>query len=216
MAKTTKKNFKLRRRIRRTMGCICLITALIVAMIPVPETAAADANGEGKKYIWDEQIWKGGGASNLSDIPVVDKNEDEIYTTGDGTYQFAYVNESASSSNKIAVILGYNARNLVNNYLEIPDEVDAYTKYNNNQGSFEGYVAVSRNKKPLFYGVYDDVPVIGEDGLPKVDPYTNEVITENVIVEYRPCYYGERNNWETIDLSKFYYYDDVADEYELS
>lgn len=216
MAKTTKKNFKLRKRMRRTMGCICLITALIVAAIPVPETAAADANGEGKKYIWDEQIWKGGGAANLSDIPVVDKNEDEIYTTGDGTYQFAYVNESESSSNKIAVILGYNARNLTNNYLEIPDEVDAYTKYNNNQGSFEGYVAVSRNKKPLFYGVYGDVPKVDGDGNPITDPNTGEVVTEKVIVEYRPCYYGERNNWETIDLSKFYYYDDVNDEYVLT
>ena len=216
MAKTTKKNLKLRKRVRRTMGTICLITALIVAAIPVPETAAADANGEGKKYIWDEQVWKGGGTANTSDIPVVDKDEDEIYTTGDGTYQFAYVNESESSSNKIAVILGYNARNLTNNYLEIPDEVDAYTKYNNNQGSFEGYVAVSRNKKPLFYGVYGDVPKLDADGNPVTDPNTGEVVTENVIVEYRPCYYGERNNWESIDLAKFYYYDDASDEYVLT
>lgn len=218
MAKKTKKNLKLRKQIRRTMGTICLITAIIVAAIPVPEAEAANANGEGVKYTWENQIWKddmeSASTKQTSSIPVVDADCEEIYTTGDGTFQFAYVNESSSSSNKIAVILGYNGRNLVNNYLEIPDEVDAYTKYNNNQGSFEGYVAVSKSKKPLFYAVYEDVPKEDEEGNKIIDSVTGEVVTERVISEYRPCYYNDRNSWQNLDLTKFFYYDSATTSYK--
>ena len=55
-----RKNLKLRRRLRKTLGAVCLITALLIALIPVPETKAA---GD-KKYLWDEQIWKGSAAQS--------------------------------------------------------------------------------------------------------------------------------------------------------
>lgn len=216
MAKKAKKNLKLRKQIRKTMGTICLITAIVVAAIPVPGGVEADAGTtavEGEKYTWENQIWKAdltaSSSKNSSSIPVVDKNCTDIYTTGDGTFQFAYVNESNSSNNKIAVILGYNGRNLVDNYLEIPDEVDAYTKYNSNQGSFEGYVAVSKSQKPLFYAVYVDTPKVDATGNEMKDPVTGEVLTERTLSEYRPCYYNDRNSWQELDLTKFYYWEDA-------
>ena len=145
MAKEMKKNWKLKKRVRKTVGAICLITAILIALIPVPETKAA----EDKKYLWEEQIWKGSADASTSVIPVVPTNCDTIYTTGDGTFQFAFVNASSTSPDKIAIILGYNAGNLSENKLIIPDTVDAFTKYNENLGSRTGYVAVSRSQKPL-------------------------------------------------------------------
>ncbi|MGN0430771.1 MAG: leucine-rich repeat protein [Lachnospiraceae bacterium] len=189
MKKAGKKNARLRRQIRRTMGAVCLITALLVAAIPVPETKAATAT---EKYTWDSEI----GTANTV-IPIVPKNCDTIYTTGDGTYQFAWVNASATNPDKIAVILGYNAGNLSNNYLEIPDTVDAFTKYSENQGSRTGYVAVSRSQKPLYYMA---TPEVWDQ-----DPSGNDILVSHAV--YRPCYYADYSNWSTLDLANFYYRD---------
>lgn len=209
MAKTTKKNLKLRRRIRRTMGTICLITALVVAAIPVPETAAADSNGEGKKYLWtDDSLFKDGAVAGKlgieRKIPEVDPDVDPIYTTGDGTYQFAY---KYVNGDNVAIILGYNSRNLVNNYLEIPDEVNAYGKFRENQGSFEGYVAVSKMGEALFYVTeYADEPVLDELGQPKVDD-NGDPVTTKVPSKWSPCYYANYNAWKDTPLEEFYIYD---------
>ncbi len=184
-----KKNFRLRRQIRRTMGAVCLITALLVAAIPVPEARAATAT---EKYTWDKEV----GVDNTV-IPVVPKDCDTIYTTGDGTYQFAWVNASPTNPDKIAVILGYNAGNLSDNYLEIPDTVDAFTKYSENQGSRTGYVAVSRSQKPLYYMFAEEKH--------ETDPSGNDVLVS--YAEFRPCYYADYSNWSTLDLANFYYRD---------
>lgn len=189
---TKKKNIRLRRRMRKTMGVVCLITAILVAAIPVPEAKAA----EDKKYLWDEQI----GIAN-SVIPVVPKNCDTIYTTGDGTYQFAFVNASSTSPDKVAVILGYTAGNLSNNYLQIPDTVDAFTKYSENQGTRTGYVAVSRSQKPLYY--------MSSPEKWEVDVSGNDIKVSDAV--YKPCYYSDYINWSTLDLTNFYYKNDAGE-----
>ena len=95
MAKNVKKNLRMRKQIRKTMGIICLITAIVVAAIPVPEASAEEGTTvnrvRGQKYTWDDEIWKGGGENKKTSSPVVPKDCKEIYTTGDGTFQFAYV-----------------------------------------------------------------------------------------------------------------------------
>lgn len=207
-----KKNIRLRRRMRRTLGVVCLITALLVAAIPVPE---ASATGADEKYTWDDLIGHTNetgvvGSANQSVIPVIPKNCNTIYTTGDGTYQFAFVNASPTSPDKIAVILGYNATNLTNNYLEIPDTVEAYTKFNENVGGRTGYVAVSRSQKPLFYMAAEEV---WEHRDP--DPSSGNAEGTDVLVShavFKPCYYTDAINWSTLDLSEFYYRDDTADD----
>lgn len=203
--KTKKKNLRLRKQIRRTLGTICLITAIIVAAIPVPEAEAeeTDARVRGTKYTWDED-----GAKN---IPIVTDN-DNIYTTGDGTFQFAYIEETGIG---VAVILGYNGRNLVNNYLEIPDEVNAYAKRNSNQGSFEGYVAVSKSNEYLFYAKYKEVEKLDDEGNPELD-LNGLPVMETVIDEYRPCYYNDRNSWQDLDLDAFFYFDETNQEFKAT
>lgn len=197
MAKEMKKNWKLKKRVRKTVGAICLITAILIALIPVPETKAA----EDKKYLWEEQIWKGSADASTSVIPVVPTNCDTIYTTGDGTFQFAFVNASSTSPDKIAIILGYNAGNLSENKLIIPDTVDAFTKYNENLGSRTGYVAVSRSQKPLYYKAADPVY--------EVDVSGNPILVKEA--EFRACYYADYKQWSTLDLSEFYYRDNSGD-----
>ena len=189
--KLKRTNIKMRRRIRRTMGIVCLITALLIAAIPVPEASAA----EDTKYLWDNEI---GTARTV--IPIVPKDCKTIYTTGDGTYQFAFVNASSTSPDKIAVILGYNAGNLTNNYLAIPDTVDAFTKYSENEGTRTGYVAVSKTQKPLFYQATPDVYSIDVSG----NTYLSAPAT------YKPCYYADYNSWNKLDLADFYYKDDAG------
>lgn len=199
MAKTNgkKKNIRLQRRIRKTTGVVCLITALLVAAIPVPE---ARADGEVSKYTWESEIWQGSADKSTSVIPVVPADCDTIYTTKDGTYQFAFVKRSATSSeaDKIAVILGYNARTLEGNYLEIPDTVDAFTKYSENVGSGGGYVAVSRSQKPLYYM---ESPEVYE-----TDVSGNSYLVSEAV--YKLCYAEQYNLWSGLDLENFYYLND--------
>lgn len=185
-----KKNFRLRKRVRKTLGAMSLATAVLVAAIPVPETQAATAT---EKYTWDSEV-----GTNKTVIPVVPKDCDTIYTTGDGTYQFAWVNASATNPDKIAVVLGYNAGNLSDKSLTIPDTVDAFTKYSENQGSRTGYVAVSRSQKPLYYMAVEEKH--------ETDPSGNDVLVS--YAEFRPCYYSDYTNWSTLDLANFYYRDE--------
>ena len=204
MAKQTqkKKNYRLRRQIRRTLGTICLITALIVAAVPVPGARAeGDTTVTAVKYTWDKLI----GETGKSVIPVIAKDCNTIYTTGDGTYQFAFVRESDTSPNMIAVILGYNGGTLDNNYLEIPDTVEAYTKFNENLGTKTGYVAVSRSQMPLYYM---STPAVYEKDVSGND--TDVLISEP---EYSPCYYADYSKWSHLDLDDFFYLDNANGEF---
>ena len=47
VTKKKKTNRRLKRSVRRTLGALCMITAIIVAAIPFPDAAAADADGDG-------------------------------------------------------------------------------------------------------------------------------------------------------------------------
>ena len=78
-----------------------------------------------------------------------------IYSTGDGDFQFAYVDSSGSQTGggtKTAVILGYNHQGaLAGGELTIPDTVDAYLNFNDNDGSSSGFCAVGKSGNFLFY-----------------------------------------------------------------
>lgn len=218
-----KKNIRLRKRIRKTLGAACLITALLVAAIPVPEVKADTTD---VKLTWDNTIWNNGGTANKSAIPVVPADCDTIYTTRDGTFQFAFVPSSATSTEMIAVILGYTAGTLSEdsqgrNVLEIPDTVEAFTKFSENEGSRTGYVAVSYSHKPLYYmsakAVYKQVLKVNDSGEPILDTEGNQIwetaLDEHgnpIILEeakYLPCYNTDYNSWCNLDLGSFYYLD---------
>lgn len=181
-------NRKIRKQIRKTLGALFLISAVVVAAIPV-ENAAAASTVEASSLTWDDEI----GAD--SNIPLVSVDEKQIYTTGDGMFQFAYVRAKATDTDKIAVVLGYNGTNLPNNTLTVPNTVNAYMKYTENLGTNAGYVAVGRDGDALYYKV--------ETKTTETDVSGNEIV--HTKVDYYPCYYTDRLRWQDNELTDFYY-----------
>ncbi len=175
MTKGTKKtNRRLKKTVRKTLGTLFLISAIVVAAIPTEglraeEDAVAQAahshvdthtGAEYKVSIRRNAAEKKSDLLAGSGIPTMDTLIPElpadttIYTTGtsntDGSnYQFAYIQDGNDWS---AIILGYNKNNtLPNNALTIPNTVDAYIQPTGNLGSGNGYVAANRLGKPLYY-----------------------------------------------------------------
>ena len=175
MTKGTKKtNRRLKKTVRKTLGTLFLISAIVVAAIPTEglraeEDAVAQAahshvdthtGAEYKVSIRRNAAEKQSDLLAGSGIPTMDTLIPElpadttIYTTGtsntDGSnYQFAYIQDGNDWS---AIFLGYNKNNtLPNNALTIPNTVDAYIQPTGNLGSGNGYVAANRLGKPLYY-----------------------------------------------------------------
>ena len=220
MTKTVaKKKRRLKKTVRKTIGALFLASAVVVAAIPVEGLEAALPTG----------VEVGVDIMNC-EIPIV-SGEETIYTTGDGTYQFAYVSpNNTSSNNKVAVILGYNGGYLNNGALTIPDTVDAYLKYSDNLGTSSGYAAVGKNGNHLFYKVDEPVldsngqlqyennmekPLYEADGVtPKVDALGNPLYEQKLITKevFYPCYYEDKANWEDFEVDEYYYVpDDLKD-----
>ena len=171
---TRKNNRRLKKTVRKTLGTLFLISAIVVAAIPTEglraeEDAVAQAahshvdthtGAEYKVSIRRNAAEKQSDLLAGSGIPTMDTLIPElpadttIYTTGtsntDGSnYQFAYIQDGNDWS---AIILGYNKNNtLPNNALTIPNTVDAYIQPTGNLGSGNGYVAANRLGKPLYY-----------------------------------------------------------------
>lgn len=159
MTKAVKrKNRKLRRQIRKTVGALLMITAITVAAVPVQDVSAtisevpkrvAVVNYKDSKMEDYETIeTREAPQSWQSKVPFVAADA-PIYSTGDGRYQFAFV-APAGGGTEIAVILGAEFTSLPDGLLEIPDEIDGYRKYIANS-SYTGFVAVSKNNKYLYY-----------------------------------------------------------------
>ena len=215
MEKTKKGKRKLSTRmkkaIRRTIGGILMTTALVIAFIPEKATEAA---GESAKVTVN---------ASDSSIPVIDAS-DTIYTTGDGMFQFAYV-EKGSGGDKVAVIVGYDyERSLDQGVLTIPNTVDAYVKFTHAQGTAGGYVAVGKSGNILYYPVYrtethkemQDTGEVDENG----DPIMKEVeVAVQVIDRYDPCLFSTYEQWYynedgTVRDPKDFYYDAGSQNYK--
>lgn len=175
---TKKKHRRLKKRIRQTLGTLFLVSAIVVAAIPVDFLQASSI----QTLV----------SSDSSNIPYIDPNTETIYSTGDGKFQFAYVTPPGTSLNKVAVILGFDSTGeLANNTLTIPDTVDVYGKYTYNQGTRSGYVAVSTKGDFLYYQV-------------KTEEKDDEGNVINTNIEYFPCYSTTIANWGNKDLSDLY------------
>ena len=159
MAKTTKKkNRKLKRQIRKTVGALLMISAITVAAVPVTEAEAVDPAEKVKVLNYTDDSMNtfetiNGDSKPLwqSQVPYV-KEGTTIYTDETGTFQFAFMTASNESINDVAVIMGITPSNIQNGNLTIPDYVDAYKKYvANSTGT--GYCAVNRRDKYLYYEI---------------------------------------------------------------
>lgn len=235
MTKVVKKKARrLKRTIRRTLGTLFLISALVVAAIPVDylqaegEDVTAEAGAEDgiiamDRPETDKKITLGLNSdvgakyrSNIPDIP----NTEKIYSTGDGKFQFAYVKSTGGGDTMIAVILGYNKDGpLEGGVLTVPDKVDAYRRYFANTTSTDyAYVAVNKVDEFLFYETWEDEykdgqPVyeteINEEGkeVVKVDENGNPIIKKKRV--FKPCYYDDRSKWEPLGVDNLYRSRDV-------
>ncbi len=219
-----KKNLKIRRRIRKTLGVLCLVSAIVIAGIPVENLEAVEnLPGDQVKVTLTEED---------SRIPVVDRSKDPIYLTGDGIYEFAYVYpKGAIDGEKIAVLMSYNSNldeNLSTGILNIPNKVDAYKHYDSGNSSGSGYVAVNSKDKFMFYVAKEPVldangnyqysgmtealdeegnVILDENGAPVMVPDESTLITSDVI---KPCYYRTYTSWGALsDDSLYYLTDDV-------
>ena len=204
MEKTKKGKRKLSTRmkkaIRRTLGGILLTTAVVVAFIPEKATEAAGSTPTVTVSASD------------SSIPIID-DDDTIYTTGDGMFQFAYV-EKGSGGDKVAVIVGYDyERSLDQGVLTIPNTVDAYVKYTHAQGTAGGYVAVGKSGNILYYPVYRTE--IQSQPTGEKDEEGNDIMEDvevQVLDRYDPCLYSTFDQWYynedgTVRDPKDFYYD---------
>ena len=191
---------RMKKAIRRTLGGIFLATAVVVALIPQKETEAAGGTPQVTVTASD------------SSIPIID-DQDTIYTTGDGMFQFAYV-EKGSGGDKVAVIVGYDyERSLDQGVLTIPNTVDAYVKYTHAQGTAGGYVAVGKSGNILYYPVYRTE--IQKQPTGEVDEEDNPIMEDvevQVLDRYDPCLYSTFEQWYynadgTVRDPKDFYYD---------
>ncbi len=213
MTKAVKKKARrMKKTVRKTLGTLCLISAITVAAIPAEGLQAGSSqDGTAEVYVDYQNC----------NIPYIENPESEtIYTTGDGQYQFAYVTPETGSTNKVAVILGYNGGYLQNGELTIPDALDAYLKYSDNLGTTSGYAAVGKSGNFLFYRVdepvydalgqpvYDEIPRVNSKGEPIIDEETGEQVVDLVqrtSPAYYPCYYEDYDKWKDLGVEDFYY-----------
>lgn len=154
-----KKNRRLRRQIRKTIGALLMVSAIVVAAIPVTDVNANPtvAENKNKVIVSSEEPTinnKSGTSEYESTIPFAQKRSDDkekiVYTSGDGTFQFVYMRPEETDPNKVAVLLGYNAGVLMESSLTIPEQLEAYRKYTDNVTS-EGYCLVSKMDEFLYY-----------------------------------------------------------------
>ncbi len=170
-----KKNRKLRRQIRKTVGALAMASAIAIAAIPVPDARADDPvaladddfdyaglelHKDGKKIYIDTDenaTWK-------NQVPILPKNTqifaDPTTLSNNAVFYFAV------SGNDSAVILGADTTTLPSdsngNYLQIPEEVVTCQAYNESGD----YCAVNIDNDFLYFQRSEDMfTVEGLDGL---------------------------------------------------
>ena len=187
MTKGTKKtNRRLKKTVRKTLGTLFLISAIVVAAIPTEGLRAADDTAtqaaehtlsdhkathrpDSGSYTYKVSLAKDSTektnlVSPTSSVPTMAdlipeiKVSDNIYTTGTNADGSNYQFAYVLYKNVwSAVILGYNKENnLPNNTLTIPDTVSAYIQPTRNLGTVNGYVAASQTGEPLYYEAFTE------------------------------------------------------------
>lgn len=223
IANKKKTGRKLKRSVRKTMGALFLASAIVVAAIPTDGLRAAETNS-GVMPLAESNYESSNPAlkwtQNNSKIPLVNEDEKNIYTDADGIFNFAWVNESETSANRVAVILGYTGKTLDNNELVIDGTVDAYAKYQSNDSSNGGYVAVSQSREPLYYmsveRKVDKTHIEEEKDTDGNVISKTEVIDSYTIPSFSPCV-KEDANWDrkgSMETYYYYRYNGTRDEYE--
>ena len=199
-----KKGRRLKRSIRKTLGTLFLVSALVVAAIPVDYLQADEVSDEatiepmvdrpyGKKVTITDGSGGSGDGEIKTNIPDITNKEFMfegkylVYSSAD--LVFNYVVSNIHTDAQYAVIVGYNNQYQQNNVepkvLTIPDTVDAYTDYSGRSCAIGG-----TKGELLFYRILTKEAIYEEDGI---------TIKEPAEYKYEPCLYQNRPNWITDD-----------------
>ena len=145
-----KKSRRMWRTMRKTLGALFLVSALVIAAIPVDNLQAAPTGsgaGTGQDG-YDQGNESYAGCDTSAIIPQMDENT-KIYTTAGQEIQFAFLEDGGKHS---AVIVGYNGGYLEEGTLDFRETVDAYGQYRiNDGGGGYNFVAVGLKGNFLFY-----------------------------------------------------------------
>lgn len=208
-----KSSRRLKRSVRRTLGALFLVSALVVAAIPTEGLQAAPEDGVAAtaavtRSFDSKLVWN----ANKSQIPLVPQTNQYIFEDASGIFRFAW-------QDNIAVILGYAGGTIPGGALTIPDAVDAYAKYQPNDADGNP-VAVSRSREPLYYmseprkaaETHQEQTGTAENG----DPIMTEVIDKYTRPGFLPCLRNDQN-WDragVLETYYFYRYPGTREEYE--
>lgn len=178
--KKTKKmgRSRMRRAVMGTLSALLMISAIIVALVPTPESradseptdliAAATANPD--TYI--------PAYTNTGNYPV--------YASGDGNFRAAYGSNGGSMT---GVIVYYDQNNVISGAtLEIPDEMPAFL-YNKDTSS---YIAVNDRREFLFYTSQEAADAVYDENGALVSPVQNQILS--------PCTYDTQGAWQGMQL----------------
>lgn len=151
----------MKKQARRTLAAVLMISAIVIAAIPVPEANASltDPN----QTVVDVEPGHNASTSlttqaclsepdKINNLDFPDISGEVLYTNKDGSITFTY-QTVGSSSVKYAVICGVTLPTLdaETGTYTIPERIDGYYSYTPSQGSGSGNVAVDIDGHPLFY-----------------------------------------------------------------
>lgn len=228
---TKKKNFKLRRQLRKTLGCLFMVSALIVTAIPVtPAEAAADGwwvtntSLDGANPCWQKST-----GGTIPDIPEeTDGKPTPVYQDDSENFRFVYVDKHgkcglSSDKEKFAVIVDYNRDQVLpGGNLTIPSTMDAYVKFTDS-GSNGTYAAANKQGKPLYYKKSEvtKTSVPGPSELTSEDLNNDGILNDYITTEitkttagfasYEPCIKAQKDIWSPNNEDEVLYYYTSAD-----
>ncbi len=167
-------NRRLKRSVMGTLSAVLMLSALIVALIPVPKSSASVTQLEGS-------LIAEAAADPERYIPDYIGNNYPIFASGDGNFRVAY---GSNGGTMTGVINYYNINNVITNAaLQIPDEINAFL-YHKDKAE---YVAVNNNREYLYYISQEKAdPTFNEDGTINT-PALNDILS--------PCVASAEESW---------------------
>ena len=171
-------NRRLKRTVMGSLSAVLMASAVIVAMIPVPDSRAAVSTADLEGSFIAEATANPDAAGYIPDYI---GNNYPVYASGDGNFRVAY---GSNGGNMTGVINYYNVNNVVSNAaLEIPSEINAFL-YNKNKAE---YVAVNSDREFLYYISQQKADATyNEDGTVNT-PAQNEILS--------PCLASTEGAW---------------------
>ncbi len=171
-------NRRLKRTVMGTISAVLMASAVIVALIPVPESKAAVSAVDLESSFIPEAA---ADPDAPGFIPDYIGNNYPIYASGDGNFRVAY---GSNGGTMTGVINYYNANNVISNAsLTIPSEINAFL-YNKNKAE---YIAVNSDREYLYYTSQEKADeTYNEDGTINT-PALNEILS--------PCLASQEGTW---------------------